>query len=589
MTVTCTTNQYTIGGTVTGLAGTGLVLVNNGGDPLAISTNGAFTFPASVTSGQGYNVTVQAQPGSPWQTCTLTGASGGVGGANITNIAVTCSTNQYAVGGTVVGLAHSVTLQNNGGDSLTVSANGAFTFPTSLASGTSYAVTVSSQPTSPSQTCAVVSGTGSIAGAAITDVTVTCITNQYAIGGTVTGLLGTGMTLRNNGGDDLLVTADGVFTFATPIDSGTTYTVTIATQPSSPTQSCVLAGATGMVGGSAVTSVSINCTTNSYLVTGTVTGLFGTGLVIQNNGGGDLPISGSGTFSFAAPILSGQPFNVTVLTAPTNPWQTCTPVPASGTVGGANVNVTITCVSNPYNIAVAVTGLAGGGFVLQNNAGDNLPITGNATFMFATPVRSGLTYAVTVLSQPTNPWQTCTVTGPAGTVAGGPVTLPVTCVSNPYTVGGTVSGLNGSGLVLRNNGGNDLSISTNGAFTFGTPIASGNTYAVTVGTAPSAPAQNCAIANGSGTVGAGNVTNVAVTCTNVVICGTAAENGTMSLTCPAGQTISAIDFASYGTPNGACGGFATGGMPLGHQPLRRPDGLQRPGVVFCGGHQRQLR
>ena len=44
------------------------------------------------------------------------------------------------------------------------------------------------------------------------------------------------------------------------------------------------------------------------------------------------------------------------------------------------------------------------------------------------------------------------------------------------------------------------------------------------------------------------------------ICNTAGEGGTLSLTCPTGRTIGAITFASYGTPNGTCGGndFTTG-------------------------------
>ena len=49
-----------------------------------------------------------------------------------------------------------------------------------------------------------------------------------------------------------------------------------------------------------------------------------------------------------------------------------------------------------------------------------------------------------------------------------------------YTIGGTVSGLSGTGLVLQNNGGNNLSVSANGRFTFTTAIASGSTYNVTV-------------------------------------------------------------------------------------------------------------
>src|SRR6267154_816732 len=54
-----------------------------------------------------------------------------------------------------------------------------------------------------------------------------------------------------------------------------------------------------------------------------------------------------------------------------------------------------------------------------------------------------------------------------------------------YTIGGTVSGLSGSGLVLQNNAGNDLALSASGAFTFSTAVATGGAYAVTVKTQPS--------------------------------------------------------------------------------------------------------
>ena len=51
------------------------------------------------------------------------------------------------------------------------------------------------------------------------------------------------------------------------------------------------------------------------------------------------------------------------------------------------------------------------GLVLQNGT-EHLPITGNGTFTFATPVPTGTTYSVTVSTQPTNPTQTCTVAQP---------------------------------------------------------------------------------------------------------------------------------------------------------------------------------
>ena len=84
--------------------------------------------------------------------------------------------------------------------------------------------------------------------------------------------------------------------------------------------------------------------------------------------------------------------------------------------------------------------------------------------------------------------------------------------ANSYTVGGTVTGLNdGATLVLQNNGGNNLSLTANGAFTFSNAVMSGTAYNVTVATQPTG--QTCAISNGSGTIGSANVTNVVVSCT----------------------------------------------------------------------------
>jgi alpha-tubulin suppressor-like RCC1 family protein len=86
-------------------------------------------------------------------------------------------------------------------------------------------------------------------------------------------------------------------------------------------------------------------------------------------------------------------------------------------------------------------------------------------------------------------------------------------VSTPtYTVSATVSGLNGSGLVLQDNGADDRAVAANGGVTFSTALASGAAYNVSVKTQPSNPAQNCSVANGSGAVGSANVSNVTVTC-----------------------------------------------------------------------------
>jgi trimeric autotransporter adhesin len=80
-----------------------------------------------------------------------------------------------------------------------------------------------------------------------------------------------------------------------------------------------------------------------------------------------------------------------------------------------------------------------------------------------------------------------------------------------FTVGGTVTGLNGS-LVLQNNGGANLTVAANGTFTFTGPLNSGAAYSVSVLTQPGL--QTCFVSNGSGSVSA-NVTNVEVACSDV--------------------------------------------------------------------------
>jgi hypothetical protein len=80
----------------------------------------------------------------------------------------------------------------------------------------------------------------------------------------------------------------------------------------------------------------------------------------------------------------------------------------------------------------------------------------------------------------------------------------------PVTIGGTVTGLEGSGLVLQNNGADDEPIAADGEFTFDTLLTPGTSYSVTVKTQPSG--QFCTVDKGSGTVPAEGVDDVLVTC-----------------------------------------------------------------------------
>ena len=166
-----------------------------------------------------------------------------------------------------------------------------------------------------------------------------------------------------------------------------------------------------------------------------------------------------------------------------------------------------------YSIGGSVTGLSGAGLVLQDNGGDNLAVSASGSFTFATKVNSGASYNVTVLTQPAG--QTCTVASGSGTASGNVTNVAVSCASSgsSVTIGGSVTGLTGTGLVLQDNGGDNLSVTQNGAFTFKTALASGKPYAVTVLTQPTSPSQTCTVANGTGTTATSNVTTVAVTCT----------------------------------------------------------------------------
>lgn len=372
-----------------------------------------------------------------------TGTIGGNGTASSSGGGVQTS---YTIGGNVIGLSGTgLVLANNSGNNLAVTGNGGFTFAGSVANGASYAVTVQSQPVNPQQVCTVSDGTGTVGTVNVASVIVSCTTNFYTVGGSVNGLVGSGLVLQTNGSNNVSVSSSGNYVLST-LASGSNYTVTVMTQPSSPAQTCVVANGTGMVTTANVGNVAITCTTNSYAISGSVSGLSGAGLVLQTNGANPVAIAGSGSYTLAT-LASGSAYAVTVMTQPGNPSQTCTVGNGTGTVISADVtNVSITCTTNLYSISGSVTGLNGGtALMLQDNGGDNLSVPANGNFTFATQIASNATYAVTVGTQPTNPAQFCRVTNGAGTVTTAAITtVAVHCsnsgtllfVTNPYDNGG---------------------------------------------------------------------------------------------------------------------------------------------------------
>jgi len=250
---------FSIGGTLSGLAGGQQVgLLNNAGDALTLSSNGAFTFATPVAANGSYSVSVGSQPVG--QTCSVTpGTASGSGvAADVGTVAVVCATNTYAIGGTLSGLAggQQVLLRNNGGDDLLLAADGAFGFARPVTYLGSYNVTVASQP--PGQTCSVTQGAGAGVTAAVGSVGVVCSGLSYPVGGSVTGLgAGQQVSLLNNGADALTVSANGTFSFAQPVAYDGAYAVTVSSQSSGLT--CTVTAGTGSHLTAAVGNVAVAC------------------------------------------------------------------------------------------------------------------------------------------------------------------------------------------------------------------------------------------------------------------------------------------------------------------------------------------
>lgn len=255
-------------------------------------------------------------------TLTLAACGGGGGGGGGTSGGGGGPPPSYSVGGTITGLSASgLVLQDNGGDNLSP-ASGAttFTFSTMLASGAAYAVTVMTQPAG--ETCTVTSGSGTVS-ANVSTVAISCTVNTYSIGGSITGLNASGLVLQDNGGDNLTVNSGNTsFTFATKLDAGAAYSVSVLTQPTGET--CLVSSGSGTASAN-VTSVALSCGSSLNSISGSVTGLTSAGLKLNFYAAGtplSVPGTASGSTTYTYPNV---PFNTTVqmvFTAQPG-WATC--------------------------------------------------------------------------------------------------------------------------------------------------------------------------------------------------------------------------------------------------------------------------
>jgi len=431
----------------------------------------------------------------------------------------------FTIGGSITGLNGTVVLQNNGGNAVTRSANGAFSFAAQVSGGSSYLVTVQTQPSG--QNCSVTNGSGT-ANATVSNVMVTCTTVAPTIGGTVSGLSGT-VVLENSQSESLAVRAGSpdfpAFTFPTSLTPGSAYSVTVLQQP--PGQTCTMSNGSGTANNK-VTNVAVTCAANTVSIGGTITGLNGAGLVLQNNLADNLSITAAGganvAFTFPAAIKSGDAYAVTILVQPAG--QACSVTAnGTGTPAASTQGVAVSCAPYPtmINVGGSVTGLTGNLALRtihtpQGGAPQNIdtPVNANGPLP-SISIGGGSLYVVGVLTQPAG--QTCVVYNYMGianvvTIASSDITnVEVRCSPGPdYSVGGTITGLTKAGLILAMDVGGVVSQIAPGAtsFTFPRRLPAGTEYRLGVLEHP--PGMTCTTLNSAGEVVLGDITNVNVTC-----------------------------------------------------------------------------
>ncbi len=129
-------------------------------------------------------------------------------------------------------------------------------------------------------------------------------------------------------------------------------------------------------------------------------------------------------------------------------------VPENGSVDGTIL------VEQLFTIGGNLSGLGASAVTLQNNMSDDLVVSANGSFVFPTKLVDLANYSVTVSNQPTNPDQTCTVTGGTngdgtGIIAAADVVdIQLICNDSPIVVSNSYSMLEDTILIANDVSGN---------------------------------------------------------------------------------------------------------------------------------------
>lgn len=349
--------KYSLGGTIIGLKGD-IALSVNGGEPMEFSATGAdldFTIADGLDDTLIYALTIVAKPTD--QQCDFEGDNTGtINGADVTDIRIQCR-SLFSISGSAEGLTGNLTVSLDNNDVGINTNNPNFTFANLLFDSDQYKLIIKNKPSTQSCAFSTTNFEGTIQGANVTGVKITCTTNTFTIGGTVTGLdAGVSLALTLNSESPQTFESSGnsfSFTFSKAVAAGATYSVAIPTSPDN--YDCSVTNGNSTVNNSNISDIAVICTKQLFSISGTITGLINDDLQLSLNDGTPIDISGGRTsFDFSTKLPNNDGYQVDIVQQPDNS-QLCAIDNASGTVSGGNVNnIAVRCYSWLENSTIVV-------------------------------------------------------------------------------------------------------------------------------------------------------------------------------------------------------------------------------------------
>lgn len=368
-------NQFSVGGTVTGLnKNSSIVLADNGGNLTTVSQNGNFTFSQDITKDSNYKVTVVTQPVG--EICAVLNGSANNVDANIDDIAVHCSDQTVTIGGKVIQLAsgtsvnlkliaNGITLSD-----LTINQKQNFTFNANVPLYSSYNIIAT--PSSKQEKCSVSPSSG-YASMNLNNIKVSCSDSFVTISGNLVANdipFGQALNFINTSTGESFVV--NVINKNTPFSFTIPYYGSYYLEFSAKNYYCAINPNNVDNITSSLNNVLITCSHNPVIISGTVTNLSESSSIALENlttAESKVVFGYKPNFRFKIPYDSG--YNIKIINQPdgyncniTNGHQ------PSGVI--SNQNVSIVCTEQYFSLH-SFTGtttdgsLPEGGLVLGND------------------------------------------------------------------------------------------------------------------------------------------------------------------------------------------------------------------------------